>query len=59
MNETIAKIRKARQQISEQCGYDTKQLVDYYIERSKKRKSQSDKQGGSNPSPQTTAHSDP
>ena len=43
MNETIAKIREARQQISEQCGYDTKRLIDYYIERSKRKESQ---QGG-------------
>ena len=40
MNETIAEIRKVREQISKDCGYDSKRLVDFYIERQKKRSQQ-------------------
>lgn len=40
MNKTIVEIRKVREQISKDCGYDSKRLVDFYIERQKKRSQQ-------------------
>jgi hypothetical protein len=33
---TIARIRAARHRISEQCGHDPRQVVDYYMELQKK-----------------------
>jgi hypothetical protein len=37
MNDTIAQIRKAREEISEQCGFDSKRLIDFYLERARRR----------------------
>jgi len=37
-NLVIQEIRKARESISKKCDFDSKKLVDYYIERQKKEK---------------------
>jgi len=39
-NLVIQEIRKTRESISKKCDFDSKKLVDYYIERQKKRAEQ-------------------